>query len=230
MKEGPRVNDEIRLPEIQLIDHEGTNHGIIATDEAKAIAAEAGLDLVEISPNQRPPVCKILDYGKFKYISQKKAAEARKKQKTVDVKEVKMRPNIDTHDYDVKMRNARRFVEDGDKVKMTMRFRGREMAHQELGLEVLFKVRDQLGDISKVEHDPKMEGRQMIMILAPDLKKLAAIEKAKKLADKAAAKASRNQAEAEEAEESEAAEEAEDQVEAEAETDEAEGEPEKAQA
>ncbi|MBZ8133600.1 translation initiation factor IF-3 [Afifella sp. IM 167] len=230
VKEGPRVNDEIRLPEIQLIDHEGTNHGIIATDEAKAIAAEAGLDLVEISPNQRPPVCKILDYGKFKYISQKKAAEARKKQKTVDVKEVKMRPNIDTHDYDVKMRNARRFVEDGDKVKMTMRFRGREMAHQELGLEVLFKVRDQLGDISKVEHDPKMEGRQMIMILAPDLKKLAAIEKAKKLADKAAAKASRNQAEAEEAEESEAAEEAEDQVEAEAETDEAEGEPEKAQA
>lgn len=185
MKEGPRVNDEIRLPEIQLIDHEGTNHGVISTDEAKAIAAEAGLDLVEISPNQRPPVCKILDYGKFKYISQKKASEARKKQKTVDVKEVKMRPNIDTHDYEVKMRNARRFVEDGDKVKVTMRFRGREMAHQELGLQVLNQVRDELEDLSRVEHAPKMEGRQMIMILGPDPRKIAALQKAQKEAEKA---------------------------------------------
>jgi len=206
VKEGPRVNDEIRLPEIQLIDHEGQNHGVISTDEAKAIAAEAGLDLVEISPNQRPPVCKILDYGKFKYISQKKASEARKKQKTVDVKEVKMRPNIDTHDYDVKMRNARRFLEDGDKVKMTMRFRGREMAHQELGLEVLDQVRDQLDDISRVEHAPKMEGRQMIMILGPDPKKLAAIQKAKKEAEKAAAKAAKEPQPAEEAAEAEEAE------------------------
>ena len=131
------------------------------------MAYEAGLDLVEISPNSRPPVVKILDYGRFKYQSQKKAAEARKKQKTVDVKEIKMRPNIDTHDYEVKMRNARRFLEDEDKVKVTMRFRGREMAHQDLGLDVLYKVRDELGDVSKVEFSPKSEGRQMIMILAP---------------------------------------------------------------
>jgi len=131
------------------------------------MAFDAGLDLVEISPNSRPPVTKILDYGRFKYQSQKKAAEARKKQKTVDVKEIKMRPNIDTHDYEVKMRNARRFLEDEDKVKVTMRFRGREMAHQDLGLDVLYKVRDELGDVSKVEFSPKSEGRQMIMILAP---------------------------------------------------------------
>jgi len=131
------------------------------------MAYDAGLDLVEISPSSRPPVVKILDYGKYKYQAQKKAAEARKKQKTVDVKEVKMRPNIDTHDYDVKMRNARRFLEDEDKVKVTMRFRGREMAHQDLGLDVLFRVRDELADVSKVEFEPKSEGRQMIMILAP---------------------------------------------------------------
>lgn len=131
------------------------------------MAYEAGLDLVEIAPNSRPPVVKILDYGRYKYQAQKKAAEARKKQKTVDVKEIKMRPNIDTHDYEVKMRNARRFLEDEDKVKVTMRFRGREMAHQDLGLDVLHKVRDELDDVSKVEFAPKSEGRQMIMILAP---------------------------------------------------------------
>ncbi len=149
------------------------------------MAYEAGLDLVEISPNSRPPVVKILDYGKFKYQAQKKAAEARKKQKTVDVKEIKMRPNIDTHDYDVKMRNARRFLEDEDKVKVTMRFRGREMAHQDLGLDVLYKVRDELADVAKMEFSPKSEGRQMIMILAPlpSVKQAAKPEKTEKAAD-----------------------------------------------
>lgn len=132
-----------------------------------ASADEAGLDLVEISPNADPPVCKILDYGKLKYEQQKKANEARKKQKTIDVKEIKMRPNIDTHDYDVKMRNAVKFLGEGDKVKVTMRFRGREMAHQDLGMNLLVKVRDDLDELGKVELHPKMEGRQMIMILAP---------------------------------------------------------------
>lgn len=136
-------------------------------EEARERAFDAGLDLVEISPNSRPPVAKILDYGRFKYQSQKKAAETRKKQKTVDVKEIKMRPNIDTHDYEVKMRNAVRFLEEGDKVKVTLRFRGREMAHQELGLQLLYKVRDELDQQAKVEHEPTLEGRQMIMILAP---------------------------------------------------------------
>ncbi len=131
------------------------------------MAYEEGLDLVEISPNAKPPVCKILDYGKFKYQAQKKAAEARKKQKIIDVKEVKMRPNIDTHDYDVKMRSARRFIENGDKVKVTIRFRGREMAHQNLGMKLLHRVRDEISEETKVELHPKMEGRQMIMILAP---------------------------------------------------------------
>jgi translation initiation factor IF-3 len=139
----------------------------VAIEEARERAFDAGLDLVEISPNSRPPVVKILDYGRYKYQSQKKAAETRKKQKTVDVKEIKMRPNIDTHDYDVKMRNAQRFLDEGDKVKVTLRFRGREMAHQELGLQLLYKVRDELDQKAKVEHEPTLEGRQMIMILAP---------------------------------------------------------------
>ena len=125
---------------------------------------------MEISPNSQPPVVKILDYGKYKFQSQKKAAEARKKQKTVEVKEIKMRPSIDTHDYDTKMKAARRFLDEGDKVKMTLRFRGREMAHQELGLQLLFRVRDDLTEMAKVEAEPKLEGRQMIMILAPNLK------------------------------------------------------------
>ena len=128
---------------------------------------EAGLDLVEIAPNSEPPVCKILDYGKYKYQAQKKAAAARKKQKTFDVKEIKMRPNIDTHDYDVKMRSIRRFFEQGDKVKVTLRFRGREMAHQELGTRLLQKVKDETEEIAKVESEPKLEGRQMVMVLAP---------------------------------------------------------------
>jgi len=141
--------------------------GVVDTDTALAMAEESGLDLVEVSPNGDPPVCKILDYGKLKYQEQKKASEARKRQKTVDVKEIKMRPNIDTHDYDVKMRNVVKFLEAGDKVKVTMRFRGREMAHQELGMDVLNRVRDDVEELSKVEAMPKMEGRQMIMVLAP---------------------------------------------------------------
>ncbi|MBA5775852.1 translation initiation factor IF-3 [Stappia sp. F7233] len=166
-KEGPRTNEEIRVREVQLIDHEGQNRGTVPTEEAMAIAVEAGLDLVEIAPNSVPPVCKILDYGRFKYQSQKKAAEARKKQKTVEIKEIKMRPNIDTHDYEVKMRSMKRFFDEGDKVKVTLRFRGREMAHQDLGMALLNKVRDETQDIAKVESHPKLEGRQMVMVLAP---------------------------------------------------------------
>ncbi|NVK35564.1 MAG: translation initiation factor IF-3 [Rhodobacteraceae bacterium] len=166
-KEGPRTNQEIRVREVQLIDHEGTNHGTILTEEAMGIATEAGMDLVEIQPNAQPPVCKIMDYGRFKYQSQKKAAEARKKQKTVEIKEIKMRPNIDTHDYEVKMRNMLRFFNDGDKVKVTLRFRGREMAHQDLGMKLLHKVRDETEEIAKVESTPRLEGRQMVMVLAP---------------------------------------------------------------
>lgn len=167
VKEGPRINDEIRLPEVQLVDQEGNNRGVVAIDEARQMADEAGLDLVEISPHSRPPVVKILDYGRYKFQAQKKASEARKKQKTVEVKEIKMRPSIDDHDYDTKMKAARRFLDEGDKVKMTLRFRGREMAHQELGLNLLFRVRDDLNTMAKVEAEPKLEGRQMIMILAP---------------------------------------------------------------
>ncbi|MCG6856628.1 MAG: translation initiation factor IF-3 [Salaquimonas sp.] len=166
-KEGPRANSEIRVPQIQLIDAEGQNRGILDTDEALAIAEQAGLDLVEIAPNNNPPICKILDLGKYKYQAQKKASEQRKKQKTQEVKEIKMRPNIDVHDYEVKMRSVKKFLEEGDKVKLTMRFRGREMAHQELGLEVLMKARDEIAEISKVESEPKMEGRQMMMVVAP---------------------------------------------------------------
>jgi translation initiation factor IF-3 len=141
--------------------------GVVGIRDALIAAEEAGLDLVEISPNADPPVCKILDYGKFKYEAQKKAAEARKKQKVIEVKEIKLRPNIDDNDYDVKMRAAHRFLEEGDKVKVTMRFRGREMAHQELGMDVLVRVRDQLEALAKVEQMPRLEGRQMIMVLAP---------------------------------------------------------------
>lgn len=141
--------------------------GVVPTREALTAAREAGLDLVEVSPNADPPVCKILDYGKYKYQAQKKKNEARKKQKTIDVKEIKLRPNIDDADYEVKLRNARRFLDEGDKVKVTMRFRGRELAHQELGMNVLVRVRDELEDLSKVEQMPKMEGRQMTMVLSP---------------------------------------------------------------
>jgi len=164
---GPRTNEGIDTPEIQLIDATGENVGVVEIEDALARANEAGLDLVEISPNTNPPVCKILDYGKYKYQAQKKAAEARKKQRTVEIKEIKMRPNIDTHDYDVKMRSMNRFFEEGDKVKVTLRFRGREMAHQELGIQLLNKVKDDTTEIAKVESEPRLEGRQMVMVLAP---------------------------------------------------------------
>lgn len=164
---GPRVNEGIDTPEIQLIDASGENVGVVAIEDARERAMEAGLDLVEISPNSQPPVCKILDFGKFKYQAQKKAAEARKKQRTVEIKEIKMRPNIDTHDYDVKMRSMNRFFEEGDKVKVTLRFRGREMAHQDLGVQLLNKVKKDTTEIAKVESEPRLEGRQMVMVLAP---------------------------------------------------------------
>ena len=166
-KDGPRVNEEIRVREVHLIDNDGANRGTVATPDAVRLAQEAGLDLVEIAPNATPPVCKLMDYGKFKYQEQKKAAEARKKQKVVEVKEIKFRPMIDDHDYEVKMRAMLRFFEEGDKVKVTLRFRGREMAHQELGYELLTRVKDDTGKLAKVEQEPRMEGRQMVMVLAP---------------------------------------------------------------
>lgn len=164
---GPRVNDRIRAPEIRLIGPEGQNVGVVTPQRAMELAETAGLDLVEISPNAAPPVCKIMDFGKYKYETQKKEAEARKKQKVIEVKEVKFRPNTDTHDYDVKMRNVTRFLENGDKVKVTLRFRGREMAHQNLGRELLERVADDIQELGKVENMPKMEGRQMVMMIGP---------------------------------------------------------------
>ena len=166
-KTGPRANREIEVDTVQLIDDSGENRGPTPTRQALAMAQEAGLDLVEIVPTAKPPVAKILDLGRLKYETQKKQAATRKRQKTVDLKEIKMRPNIDTHDYEVKMRSVNKFLEEGDKVKLTMRFRGREMAHQERGLEVLHKVRDEVADRTKVEAQPKLEGRQMTMIVAP---------------------------------------------------------------
>ncbi len=164
---GPRINDRIRAPEIRLIGADGENVGVVTPSRAMDLAAEAGLDLVEISPNATPPVCKIMDFGKFKYEQQKRESEARKKQKTIEVKEVKFRPNTDTHDYDVKMRNVFRFLENGDKVKVTLRFRGREMAHQNLGRELLERVAEDVKEIGKIENMPKMEGRQMVMMIGP---------------------------------------------------------------
>ncbi len=166
-KEGPRVNEEITARQVRVIDDDGENHGVITVEEGIRIAEAAGLDLVEVSPNADPPVCKILDYGKFKYEQQKRKNEARKKQKTIEVKEIKFRPNIEQHDYEVKMRALKKFIEEGDKVKVTLRFRGREMAHQELGLEVLQRVQAEMDEQAKVEQRPNMEGRQMIMVLAP---------------------------------------------------------------
>jgi translation initiation factor IF-3 len=166
-KDGPRTNREIRAREVQLIDAEGRNRGVVAILEAQQLADEASLDLVEIVPTAEPPVCKILDYGKFRFLEQKKAAEARKKQKIVEIKEIKLRPGIDDHDYGVKMKAVRRFFEEGDKVKVTLRFRGREMAHQDLGFKLLERVKAETGTVAKVETEPSMEGRQMVMILAP---------------------------------------------------------------
>ena len=166
-REGPRINDEIGVPRVRLVDERGNMVGIVGRNEALAQASAVGLDLVEIAPNADPPVCKILDFGKYKYEEQKKKNEARKKQKTIEVKEIKLRPSIDDHDYDVKMRSMTKFIEEGDKVKVTMRFRGRELAHQELGMDVLVRVRDHLQDIAKVEQMPRMEGRQMTMVISP---------------------------------------------------------------
>ena len=165
-RDGPRFNHYIDVPQVRLIDDQGENRGVVPIREALRLAEEVGLDLVEISPGAVPPVCKILDLGKYKFEAQKKANEARKKQKVIEVKEIKLRPGIDDHDYDVKMKAMRRFLDEGDKVKVTMRFRGREMAHQDLGMKVLDKVRDELGEIAKVEQTPKMEGRQMTMVIA----------------------------------------------------------------
>jgi translation initiation factor IF-3 len=166
-RDGPRINTQITVPTVRLVKEDGTMVGVTPIREALAMAADAGLDLVEISPNAEPPVCKILDFGKFKYEIQKKRNEARKKQKVIDVKEIKLRPGIDAHDYEVKMRAVTRFLEEGDKVKVTMRFRGREMVHQEIGAQVLERVRTQFDAAAKVEQMPRLEGRQMVMVLAP---------------------------------------------------------------
>lgn len=167
-KEGPRANRDIRgVREVQLIDENGQNRGIVSFFDALKAAEDAGLDLVEISPNATPPVCKILDHGRFKFLEQKKAAEARKKQKIVEIKEIKLRPSIDKHDYEVKARAMRGFFDEGDKVKVTLRFRGREMAHQDIGVRLLERVRGDMADVAKVESEPMMEGRQMIMVMAP---------------------------------------------------------------
>ena len=167
VKEERPINEMIDAVEVRLIGAEGGQIGVVSRDDALDRAAKLGLDLVIVADTADPPVCKIMDYGKFRYEEQKKKNEARKKQKTIDVKEIKLRPNIDSHDYDVKMRSMRKFLDDGDKVKVTMRFRGREMAHQELGLKVLHRVRDDLENLTKIELFPRIEGRQMVMILAP---------------------------------------------------------------
>jgi len=166
-KDGPRINEDIRVREVHLIDKDGANLGTVPIADALAKAQEAGLDLVEISPNATPPIVKILYFGKYKYQEQKKQAEARKKQKVVEVKEIKFRPMIDDHDYQVKMRSMERFFEEGDKVKVTLRFRGLEMAHMELGTRLLNRVKDDTLKLAKVESEPRVEGRQMVMVLAP---------------------------------------------------------------
>ena len=171
VKSGPRYDNMINVPKVRVIDHEGENLGVMFTREAVEQANELGLNLVEVSPNADPPVCKFLDVGKYRYEAQKKANLARKTQKTQEIKEIKMRPNIDDHDYDVKMRNVVKFLENGDKVKCTLRFRGREMAHQEIGARMLERLKADLEELGQVEQMPKMEGRQMVMVLAPKKKK-----------------------------------------------------------
>ena len=166
-RDGPRVNEDIRVPQVRLIDEEGEMQGVLSTRDALLRAYAAGLDLLEISPNADPPVVKILDYGKFKYEQQKKKNEAKKKQKVIEIKEIKVRPNIDENDYQVKMRAMKSFIEEGDKVKVTLRFRGREMAHQDIGIKVLERIRAELETETKVEQMPRMENRQMIMVLSP---------------------------------------------------------------
>jgi translation initiation factor IF-3 len=166
-RDGPRINQEITSLNVRLVDERGEMLGVVSRSDALAKAVQAGLDLVEIAATADPPVCKILDFGKFKYEEQKKKNEARKKQKVIEVKEIKLRPGIDDHDYDVKMRNMAKFIDEGDKVKVTMRFRGRELAHQELGMNVLMRVRDDLDKVAKIEQHPRMEGRQMTMVMSP---------------------------------------------------------------
>ena len=166
-KSGPRTNRDIRAIQVQLIDAEGHNRGVVNLQDAQQLADDAALDLVEIVPNATPPVCKILDFGKYRFNEQKKSSEARKRQKVVEIKEIKLRPGIDDHDYDVKMRSMVKFIEEGDKVKVTLRFRGREMAHQDIGFRLLQRVRSETAPIAKVEAEPLMEGRQMTMVLAP---------------------------------------------------------------
>ncbi len=169
-----RINAEIRIPEVRLIGVDGEQLGIVKTVEALRLAEQEGVDLVEIAPNAEPPVCRIMDYGKFKYQEQKRQQEAKAKQKIIQVKEVKFRPATDEGDYQVKLRNLKRFIEDGDKAKVTLRFRGREMAHQELGMRVLERVRDDMAELVQVEAMPKLEGRQMVMVLAPKRKAVPA--------------------------------------------------------
>jgi translation initiation factor IF-3 len=167
VKSGPRYNEMINVPRVRVIDDEGENLGVMYTREAIEKAAEVGLDLVEVSPNADPPVCKFLDVGKFRYEAQKKANIARKSQKTQEIKEIKMRPNIDDHDYDVKMRAMHKFIGEGDKVKVTLRFRGRELSHQQLGMNLLKRVQEDIAEIAKIEAWPRMEGRQMLMVVSP---------------------------------------------------------------
>lgn len=167
VKSGPRFNNLITAEKVRVIDDDGENLGVLYTREAIAQAAEVGLDLVEVSPNADPPVCKFLDIGKFKYEAQKKANLARKTQKTQEIKEIKMRPNIDDHDYQTKMKKVSEFIEEGDKVKVTLRFRGRELAHQQLGMKLLLRVQEDTAETAKVEAHPRMEGRQMLMVLSP---------------------------------------------------------------
>ena len=166
---GPKINDRIRSPEIRLIGADGENVGVVTPARAMQMAEEAGLDLVEISPTAEPPVCKIMDFGKYKYEQQKREAEARKKQHIIEIKEIKFRPGTDTNDYDVKMRSVLKFLEEGDKVKVTLRFRGREMAHQDLGLQLLQRVAADVGtaEAGKIESMPRLEGRQMVMMIGP---------------------------------------------------------------
>ena len=166
-RDGPRVNEDIRSPQVRLIDEEGEMQGVMTAREAIQRAYSVGLDLLEISPNADPPVVKILDFGKFKYEQQKKRNEAKKKQKVIEIKEIKVRPNIDENDYQVKMRAMKSFIEEGDKVKVTLRFRGREMAHQDIGIRVLERIRSEMDPVTKVEQMPKMENRQMVMVLSP---------------------------------------------------------------
>ena len=167
VKSGPRFNQMIAVDKVRVIDENGENIGVMYTNEAIEQAASVGLDLVEVSPNADPPVCKFLDVGKFRYEAQKKANLARKTQKTQEIKEIKMRPNLDDHDYDTKMRSVTKFIGEGDKVKVTLRFRGREMAHQQLGMDLLRRVQDDVAEVAKVEAWPRMEGRQMLMVIAP---------------------------------------------------------------